>query len=160
MTDPHPESGRGHQGTGHRPEGVFDLIITTVDPRETDWLGHTDWVTVLTPRGLIAAVTHSDTRGGLLRDPCPPILDTVSYHGIRCLEHIAVLDTPLPHPATISADSRRTSATTLAADTPPPPAVAGPVPLRRVHHDLLVLGRLPDAMPGTSGRGRGETSDV
>ncbi len=65
--DPAPSDGRLSRG----PREGFDLIITAVDPRATDWLGHTDWAAELTPRGIVAVVTHSDLHSGRLRDPLP-----------------------------------------------------------------------------------------
>ncbi|MEC3974351.1 hypothetical protein [Amycolatopsis sp. H20-H5] len=146
--------------SGRRPRGGFDLIITAVDPHAVDWFGHTDWDALLTPRGLAAVVTHSDSRGGRLLDPHPVIADTLSSRGLRRLDTIAVLAAPMPPPAVIPVAAHRAGATASARGWPPRADGAGPLPLRPVHHDLVLFGRLPLTAPDTGATDRKGTSDA
>ncbi|OZM70767.1 hypothetical protein CFN78_24195 [Amycolatopsis antarctica] len=160
VADPHPDSARPPCRDGNRPRGGFDLIITALDPHATDWLAHTDWAALLTPRGLTAVVTHGDTRDGRLRDPHATVLTTLGSFGLRCLDHIAVLTTPVSDTpdGLVAADQ---TATAVPAPNVSPRAVATAAPpLRTVHHDLVLLGRLtPDAAADIGFDGK-ETSDV
>ncbi|PKV90283.1 hypothetical protein ATK30_1027 [Amycolatopsis echigonensis] len=160
VAEPHPDSARPRRRDGDRPHGGFDLIITALDPHATDWLAHTDWDALLTPGGLIAVVTHSDVRDGRLRDPHATALSTLGSRGLRCLDHIAVLATPvstLPN-RPVAAGRAGIAASTL--DFSPRAVDAAAPPLRSVHHDLVLLGRLsPDATDEGAFDGK-ETSDV
>ncbi|AXB43673.1 hypothetical protein [Amycolatopsis albispora] len=120
--DPNTDPVRHHHGSGHRPEGAFALTITAVEPHATDWLARTDWTSLLTQRGLVAVVTHSDLADQRLLDPQPAIVNTLGEHGLRLADHIAVLDAPLPAPAAH-------------------PSRPDTGPVRRVHHDLLLFTR-------------------
>ncbi|WP_409493931.1 hypothetical protein [Amycolatopsis sp. cmx-11-12] len=160
VADPHPDPARPRRRDGDRPRGGFDLIVTALDPHATDWLAHTDWDTLLTPVGLVAVVTHSDIRDGRLRDPHATVLGTLGSRGLRCLDHIAVLATPvsdLPD-RSVTADQVDTAAS--APNFSPRAVDAAAPPLRSVHHDLVLLGRLsPEATDGGVLDGK-ETSDV
>ncbi|GAB3396156.1 hypothetical protein ATK30_5675 [Amycolatopsis echigonensis] len=157
LADPHPDSPRPPRRDGDRPRGGFDLIITSLDPRATDWLARADWDALLTPRGLVAVVTHSDSRDGQLRDPLATLLNTLGSRGLRCHDHIAVLATPVPN---LPDRPDRMCAEDSVPDFSPRAADAAAPPLRSVHHDLVLLGRLsPDATDDRGIEGK-ETSDV
>ncbi|OAP25040.1 hypothetical protein A4R44_04109 [Amycolatopsis sp. M39] len=158
--DPHPDSARPRHRDGDRPRGGFDLIITALDPHATDWLARTDWGALLTPRGLLAAVTHSDIRDGCLRDPHATALNTLGSQGLRCLDHIAVLAAPVPDTPDCLTTAGRTGTAVPAPDFSPRAVDAAVPPLRTVHHDLVLLGRMaPDAADDGALDGK-ETSDV
>ncbi|MFE3778054.1 hypothetical protein ACFXPA_07840, partial [Amycolatopsis sp. NPDC059090] len=160
IIDPHPDSAPPRHRDGDRPRGRFDLIITALHPHTTHWLAHTDWDHLLAPRGLLATVTYSDNRAGRLRDPHPALQNTSGNCGLRCLDHIAVLAAPVPTPP----EDRRATAGQAGIEVPGPdvsPRAAATVPpLRLVHHDLVLLGRMsPDAADDGLIEGK-ETSDV
>lgn len=124
----------------YRAGDRFDLIITAVHPHDTDWLAHTDWTTILTPTGIIAAITHSDASDSLLVDPIATIAGTFRSRGWRWLDHIAVLTEHLHAP------TNTTTATTPVA-VPTAVRAAAPavecLPIRSVHHDLLLFVPAP-----------------
>ncbi|MFD9961933.1 hypothetical protein [Amycolatopsis sp. NPDC058986] len=159
-TDPNPDSAHHPDRTASRPGRGFDLVITTVDPHATDWLARTDWDTILTPPGLAAVITHSETRAGRLLDPQPAITDTFRHRGLRCLDHIAVLDTAPPPRPTIAADAAPRNTLAPAHGRPPRESAAAVWPVRRVHHDLVLFGRLAVPLSRSTPSNRGETSDV
>ncbi|WP_409497219.1 hypothetical protein [Amycolatopsis sp. cmx-11-12] len=160
VADPDTDSAHLRHRAGDRPRGEFDLIITALDPHATDWLGHTDWNALLTTRGLTTIVTHSDLLGGRLLDPYPVLVDTLGQHGLRCLDHIAVLTAPTPDPAASPAAAARTAIPTASRSRSPRADGAGALPLSRVHHDLVLFRRLPLAAPEGDVADRTETSDV
>jgi hypothetical protein len=104
----------------------FDVIITTVDPRTTDWISDTAWTDLLTPHGTLAIITHSDSSDGRLVDPLGRLVNTLRHHGLGWLDHVLLLETPL-----IAAADTATSAPPL------------PVRHRRVHSDLLLFHPQP-----------------
>jgi hypothetical protein len=159
-TDPDTDSAHLRDRAGGRPRGGFDLIITALDPHATDWLGHTDWDALLTPRGLAAVVTHSDSHGGRLLDPYPAMVDTLGNRGLRCLDHIAVLTAPTPGPVASPAATERTGPAMVPRGRPPRAGGAGSLPLRPVHHDLVLFRRQPLTAPEADVTDRKETSDV
>ncbi|SEP54531.1 hypothetical protein [Amycolatopsis saalfeldensis] len=160
VADPDPDTAAPSDRTGVRPRGGFDLIVTALDPHATDWLAVTDWDALLTPHGLTAVVTHSDMRGGRMLDPHPALANTLGSHGLGCLDHIAVLTAPAPDPGTSPAATERTTAATPARCRSPRGGVAGPLPLRRVHHDLVLFRRLFPAALQSAVADRTETSGV
>lgn len=160
VADPNTDSAHRRYRAGDRPRGGFDLIITALDSHATDWLGHTDWDALLTPRGLTAVVTHSDSHGGRLLDPYPALVDTLGNRGLRCLDHIAVLTAPTPDPVASPEAPARTAAATPPRGRSPRAGVAGPLPLRPVHHDLVLFSRLPLTAPEADITDGQETSDV
>ncbi|MGC7093988.1 hypothetical protein ACPZ19_04930 [Amycolatopsis lurida] len=160
VADLHPDSTSPPRRDGDRPRGGFDLIITAHDPHATDWLAHTDWDSLLTPRGLLATVTHSDSRDGWLRDPHATVLNTLGSHGLRCLDHIAVLTAPMPDAPDRPVAADRMGTAVPAPDFSPRAVHAATSPLRTVHHDLVLLGRLSPDVAADSVLGRKETSDV
>lgn len=154
--DPAPSAGR----PGSSPRGRFNLIITAVDPRATDWLGHTDWASELIPSGLAAIITHSDVHAGRLRDPLPLVTSTLGKHGLRCIDRIVVLSAPM---SSADAGSARGEADMIAErshDQTPTMNMFGPPPLRRAHHDVALFGRLPAAAPAADAADGTETSDA
>ncbi|SEP54519.1 hypothetical protein [Amycolatopsis saalfeldensis] len=157
---PNPDSVSPRDPAGTRPDGGFDLIITALDPHATDWLACTDWGALLTPHGLAATVTHSDSHGGRLLDPYSVMVETLGSYGLRCLDHIAVLTAPAPDRVASSAVGEQTGAATLARGRSPRAGVAGPPPVRRVHHDVVLFGRLPATTPEDGATDGKETSDV
>lgn len=160
VADPYPDSARPPRRDGDRPCGGFDLIITALEPHATDWLAHADWDALLTPRGLLATVTHSDARDGRLRDPHATLLDTLGSRGLRCLDHIAVLTAPVPDTPDRPVTADKAGIAASAPDVSPRAVEAAAPPLRSVHHDLLLLGRLsPDASDDGALDGK-VTSDV
>ncbi|MET9259628.1 hypothetical protein [Amycolatopsis sp. NPDC004079] len=156
----HPGSARPRHRDGDGPHGGFDLIVTALDPHATDWLARTDWAALLTPRGLLATVTHCDGRDGWLRDPHATLLNTLGSQGLRCLDHIAVLAAPMPDTPDCLAAADRTGTAVPAPGFSPRAVDAAAPPLRTVHHDVVLLGRLsPDAADDGALDGK-ETSDV
>ena len=104
----------------------FELIITIVDPRATDWMPGTAWTDLLTPHGTLAVIAHSDSSDGRLVDPLGRLVNTLGHHGLGWLDHVILLETPL-----IAAPDTVTSAPLL------------PVRHRRVHSDLLLFHLQP-----------------
>jgi hypothetical protein len=154
--DPAPSAGR----PGSSPRGGFDLIITAVDPRATDWLGHTDWASELTPSGLAAVITHSDVHAGRLRDPLPLVTSTLGKHGLRCIDRIVVLSAPTSSPDAGSARGEADMIAERAHSRMSTVDMCGPPPLRRAHHDLALFGRQPAAAPNAGAADGTETSDA
>lgn len=154
-TDHVDQSDRPTACTNHRPDGPFDLIITAVQPHDTDWLTHTDWDAILTPTGAIAAITHSDSQGSRLRDPVATIVNTLRVHGRRWHDHIAVLTQPLGDPTAATAHPSPVSPSPMERATA---STTGPLPIRSVHHDLLLFGPNACATAETVERA-GDTSD-
>jgi hypothetical protein len=122
-------------GDGHAER--FDLIITTVQPHDLGWLADTDWNTVLARPGLLAAITHCEVRNGRLQDPLRTITGALRSQGWSWHDHIAVLTQPLPEPT----DSP--SLLPVPAAIPSPVSSASPLPMRSVHHDLLLFSATP-----------------
>lgn len=159
--DPHTSAGDHHESDSRamrakqRPGDRFDLIITAVYPHDTDWLAHTDWTMVLTSTGTIAAITHSDNSGSRLVDPTSAIADTFRSRGWRWLDHIAVLTEHLHAPMNATT-ATVPAAVPMAAPTAAP--VAERLPVRSVHHDLLLFVAAP---PGDHAHAAtpGEASD-
>lgn len=135
------------------PDDRFDLIITAVHPHDTDWLAHTDWAAVLTTTGTLAAITHSVHGHGRLLDPVAIVADTFRNRGLRWLDHIAVLTQHLPDPAHTTDNSPPNPAST--AEHPAAPTTE-PLPLRAVHHDLLLFKPGASTATGTSTRITGD----
>lgn len=156
LADDHHESDRRAARAERRPDDRFDLIITSVHPHDTNWLAHTDWTTVLTATGTIAAVTHSDSASSRLMNPMPAIVGTFRSRDWRWLDHIAVLTEPLPAPT-----NAPTAMSPIAVPVATPAATSRveQLPIRTAHHDLLLF-----AAPPSTGHGHttaaGETSDA
>lgn len=160
VPEPHPDSARPRHRDGDGPRGGFDLIITALDPHATDWLTRTDWDALLTPRGLLATVTHSDSRDGWLRDPHATVLNTLGSQGLRCLDHIAVLTAPVPDTPDCLTTADRMGTAVSAPDFSPRVVDAIAPPLRAVHHDLVLLGRMSSDATDDGALDAKETSDV
>ncbi len=159
-SDPDRDRVPSGSGPGRSPRGRFDLIITAVEPRATDWLEHTDWAAESTPAGLVAIITHSDSYGDRLRDPLPVMMSALGNRGLRCIDRIVVLHAPISDSlpgasrgatATIDEPVRRRTSAGGTIDAPP---------LRRVHHDLVLFGRQPFLVLDAGASERAETSDV
>lgn len=143
----HPGSEHRLARVEHRPGTDFDLIITAVHPDATDWFSDTDWDSVLTSAGMLAVITYGDRRHGRLVDPMAVIAATFRSQWRGVLDHIAVLTEHVPG----------TSNKAVVASAPPAPAPAAarnasevavdPMPMRSVHHDLLLIGAVPAATP-------------
>ncbi len=160
LNDPDRDPAPSGDRPGSSPRGGFDLIITAVDPRATDWLGHTDWTSELTRSGLVAVVTHSDSQGGRLFDPLPLVVSTLGSRGLRCIDRIVVLSGPMSSQdagaecgaVDMNAESARSHTSTGYALDPPP--------LRRAHHDLALFARQPAPAPNAEAADGMETSDA
>lgn len=157
VIDPNTNSTHPRGRAGGRLRRGFDLIVTALDPHATDWLGHTDWNALLTPRGLTAVVTHSESNCGRLLDPHPILANTMGKHGLRCLDHIAVLTAPTPDPVDSLAAAGRTGPTVAPRGRSPHATGPEALPFRSVHHDLVLFRQmsLTAAEAGTK-----ETSNV
>jgi hypothetical protein len=104
--------------------GLFDVVITAAEPRTLLSMRPTAWRPLLTPRGVFAAITHTDHSGQRLLDPAGALVRAGHEDGLRYLDHIALLRMPISHSA-------------LDNDRRP----AGPsAPRLRVHADLHVFG--------------------
>ena len=151
------ESGIESDDRSRRPAARFDLVITAVHPHAVDWFVRTDWDPVLTPNGLLAVITHSDSRDGRLVDPVTAIATTIRSRQRGWLDHIVVLTQPL---TAVDVAARPHSRTPRRGDR----VALEPPPVRAVHHDLLLFGPVPSPviMPtpadGAS-PSEGETSD-
>lgn len=137
-TDPDRATQHRLARVGSSPGGRFDLIITAVHPGGTDWLADTDWDTTLTPTGLLATITHSDSRDGLLIDPTATIRATICTSRRGQLDHIAVLSAPIP-----AAGEQGTETDPLPAGDDSTSPGRAPLAVRLVHHDLLLFGPIP-----------------
>ncbi|HVK26234.1 MAG TPA: hypothetical protein VM677_33185 [Actinokineospora sp.] len=98
----------------------FDVVITTVAIDHPYWTRDIDWDALLTPRGITAIITHSDSRGTRCTHPTSTLVSTLSDCGLGWLDHVILLET-LPDP-----DHQ--------------PAASG-TGHRRAHHDLLLFAR-------------------
>ena len=137
--------------TGGRSSHGFDLIITAVHPHATDWVSHTDWTSMLTPAGLVAVVTYSDSRAGHVQDPRHTLITIFRDIELVWFDHIALLCDPA---ATTAA---RSGSAAVRPDSAAPNGT--PLPVTRAHRDLLLF--LPaaatapnahdDAAPGSQG---------
>lgn len=132
---PEPESGPPSTPGPDR----FDTIITTVDPRATDWIHGTAWTDLLTPHGTFAVITHTHSSDGQLADPSGRLVNTLHHHGLGWLDHVILLEIPL-----IAAPEMTTSAPPL------------PIRHRRVHSELLLF----HPQPSSSATGERMSSDV
>lgn len=143
-TDRHHEFNSHRVRAEPRPGDQFDLIITAVHPHDTDWLAHTNWNAILTPTGMLAAITHSDSRRGRLLDPISAVVGTFRSGGWRWHDHIAVLTEPLPTPASTAATAKA-DASPVAARAVEPAATltVSRLPNRLTHHDLLLFVSAP-----------------
>lgn len=156
VAEPDADSAHCPRNDGDRSHGTFDLIITAVNPGATDWIGHTDWDAQLTPEGLVAAITHSERRAGRLLEPTTALVDTLGSYQLRCLDHIAVQSAP----ASDSVATGRNTSGKAHRDTKPPTSIDSPVPIRQVHHDLVLFGRPPATETEADVATGGENSDV
>jgi hypothetical protein len=112
------------------PPQQLDLVITTTRPHTTGWLPGMPWTRLLTPHGLLAVITHSDTRGGQLTDPIRPLNRAATRAGLALLDHV-ILAHPAPPPA-FSTDPSVGSAPDWA------------------HADLLIFANPADAATGAT----------
>jgi hypothetical protein len=117
----------------------FDTIITTVDPRATDWIPDAAWTDLLTPHGTLAIITHTPSSDGQLADPLGRLVNTLGHHGLGCLDHVILLDIPL-----------------IAAPEMTPSAPPLPIRHRRLHSELLLF----HPQPSGSTAGERRSSDV
>lgn len=113
----------------------FDLIITAAHPHAVDWLQKLDWARLLTPRGVLAAVTYSDIRAGRMIDPIATIPATLRDNGLTWTDHIVLLTGAAPADAVVNAGH------TSSAAVGPVVSVGNstPLPVTRTHHDLLLF---------------------
>lgn len=108
--------------TRHEPH----LVLTSTHP---DARGDALAATVVTVANLLptggvwAALTHSDTTGGTLRDPTGWLIRAAGTAGLTYLQHIIVAHEPIP------------------ARAPHPSATTEHPPHRRIHRDLLLFTR-------------------
>ncbi|HVQ90224.1 MAG TPA: hypothetical protein VMU51_04240 [Mycobacteriales bacterium] len=137
--------------TGRRPAnrtgtGVdrAELVVTAVDPHAPDWVARPPWTNLLTRSGLLAAITHSDRRGGRWVDPLPALAAVLTAAGLVWHDRIVLHHQPSTGRSTVdrAAASR---------------AELGPtVGHERVHTDLLLFApqpRLTRAGGRSGGRG-------
>ncbi|RSN44968.1 hypothetical protein DMC64_19020 [Amycolatopsis sp. WAC 04197] len=156
VAEPSPDSTRCARADGDRSRGTFDLIITAVDPGTTDWIGHTDWNTQITPEGIVALITHSERRAGRLVEPIAELAATLGNYQLRCLDHIAVQSA---HASDFSV-AHQDAHTREGRVTKPSASLDRPVHFRQVHHDLVLFAR-PSVTEDEADVARGgETSDV
>lgn len=141
----------------------FELIITAVYPRATDWVRTAPWADQLRRHGLLTVITHSDHVEGRLADPTPAILGAARHADLAYLDHIALLEVPVrrgrltaAHPAAATAAGHGDA---TAAD-PKATMPARPSTPVRVHSDLLVFGHGRGAAPGATAILTLESSDV
>ncbi|MEX5712006.1 hypothetical protein AB1484_27865 [Parafrankia sp. FMc6] len=108
------------------------LVVTVVDPTRTGWVRGVPWARLLTPDGLLAVITRSDSVDGWLIDPTVELTAVAGRHGLALLDRFILVEVPLD-------------------ELDPPP---GPLPraslARRVHTDLLLFATHTTVSP-TSG---------
>lgn len=129
------ESGLDSAPSGHSPDR-YDLVITAAEPGTLDWLRPVDWSSVLTQTGTLAVITHGDRSGHRLADPASSLVRAADAAGLRYLDRIALLRTPVRDGALVVATP--TSRARSHISTRP---LATPSRHVRVHDDLLVFTR-------------------
>jgi hypothetical protein len=97
------------------------LLVTVVEPTRTGWIHEVPWARLVTPDGLLAVISHSDSVAGLLIDPTDALATATRRHGLALLHRFVLLE--------ISLDQ---------LDARPTPLPAGTA-ARRVHSDLLLF---------------------
>ncbi|MEX5637356.1 hypothetical protein [Parafrankia sp. FMc2] len=119
-----PPSGSG-PGLDSADEGPDNdrspLVVTVVDPTRTGWVRGVPWARLLTPDGLLAVITRSDSVDGWLIDPTAELTAAAGRHGLALLDRFVVVEVPLNE-----------------LDQPPGPLPRASV-ARRVHSDLLLF---------------------
>ncbi len=143
----HPEPEHGPVRPEHGAGAGFDLIITAVHPADTDWLSHTDWTANLNSAGMLAVLTHSHRHHGRLVDPVPVMATTFRSQTRGVLDHIAVLSEHVPGTSNKAVPTASRPVAARLPDQCPPATAVDPMPVRAVHHDLLLIGRVPVATP-------------
>ncbi|WP_413116193.1 hypothetical protein ACK1X7_36785 [Streptomyces sp. CY1] len=114
----------------------YDVVITFVDPRDSDWVDDAPWHDLLMPNGTLAFITHSDHQQGRLIDPSNRLTHTAHRAALIALDHVVLLEIPI----------RRSNLT-----APPPRKATAPLPQRqadaskarhmRIHSDLYLFAR-------------------
>jgi hypothetical protein len=97
-----------------------DLIITAAENDGLDWLRPADWAGVLARTGFLCVITRGDHSRSRLADAAGPLVRAAHHAGLRYLDRIALLRTPIrnsalavPSPATEGrTESQRGSAMT------------------------------------------------
>ncbi|CUU60711.1 hypothetical protein Ga0074812_14533 [Parafrankia irregularis] len=126
-------SGRGPDSTDEGPDtDRRPLVITVVDPARTGWVRGVPWARLLTPDGILAVITRSESVDGWLIDPTAELTAAAGGHGLALLDRFIVLE--------VSLDD---------LDQPPGPLPRASV-ARRVHTDLLLFAAYTAVSP-TSG---------
>ncbi|WP_261576383.1 hypothetical protein [Frankia gtarii] len=124
-----PAPGRAPDAEGH------PLVVSVVEPTRTGWLHGVPWARLVSPAGLLAVITRSDSIAGRLIDPTGDLTAATSRHGLALLDRVVLLEVPLDE-----------------LDQPPTPLPHGTV-ARRVHSDMLLFAPLAP-VPPTGGAAR------
>ncbi|MFC5108969.1 hypothetical protein [Kibdelosporangium philippinense] len=133
--------------SGERPDGLFDVIITAAESRTLARTRVTAWSRLLTPAGILAAITHSDHNGPWLQDSTGALVRAAQQDGLRYLDHIALVRIPIKHSA-LDGPARASGNVDPSSDPAGSPARGA-----RAHADLYVFGRSAPVSQAVPGRG-------
>jgi hypothetical protein len=120
------------------PPDRVDAIITAARPAVLDWVRDFAWADLLTPRGTLAVITHSDSEGPELNDPTSRLVTTLRAHQVGWFDHIILLEAPLD----VTRDQSAATGCSPLREVRACDEHSGyPVPVRhrRVHSDLLLF---------------------
>jgi hypothetical protein len=129
--------------TGPDLDGITDadrfaVAVAVTGPASAGWLDQIAWAGLLAPTGILAVITHSDSRGGWLIDPVVDLTAAAGRAGLALVHRFVLLELPLSQ-----------------LDQPVSPLPARVV-ARRVHSDLLLFEPVVHLGPrlGYAGGGR------
>jgi len=71
------------------------LIVAAAEPRALAVVRPTSWRPALSPRGVLAVITHADTNGQRLNDPTGMLVRTAREDGLRYVDRIALVRVPM-----------------------------------------------------------------
>jgi hypothetical protein len=74
---------------------LFDVIITAADPHTLTRIRPTSWSQLLSSRGVLAVITHSDRSASRFYNPTGALTRAAQQDGLQYLDHIALLQVPL-----------------------------------------------------------------
>jgi hypothetical protein len=147
----------GAEQSGPRPASAghgrdrFDLIIVAAEQRALEKVRPIEWASQLTSAGILAVVTHGDSRLGQFVDPADALRAAAQGTGLRYLDRIALLTVPTRDSVSAAASNDGGSRSSTYAS-------AFGVSARHltVHDDLFVFTHVAAAASTTGAAARGE----
>ncbi|MDT0318573.1 hypothetical protein [Streptomyces millisiae] len=92
LTRTHPDPG----DTDPRGPDRHSLVLMIAGPEAADWADVVPWDRLLTPTGVLAAITHSSRRQGRLMDPEPLLMHLANQLGLALLDRLVIVSTGTP----------------------------------------------------------------